>query len=252
MERNKMKLQIASDLHLERRDNYFYLLNNPIEPKGDILVLAGDICNIGRENNIKGFFDDVKSKFKTVIYIPGNHEYYGTEFNENSVSFLNQYENLVSLNNCVHVEDDVRFICSTLWSGVSEYTTNGINDYFAIASFDKITENIVHRKCKDFIIAELERPFEGKTVVVSHHLPLLQCIDHKYKDNPLNDAFASDQSNIFKNYQIDLWIHGHTHGSIDFAYEGTRVVCNPLGYCRGAEYTYKENNEFKHDFEVEL
>jgi predicted phosphodiesterase len=248
-----MKVQVASDLHLERGDNTHYILNNPLEVVGDVLVLAGDICNRGREDLVSYFFDDVKEKYKKVIYIPGNHEYYGTNFVENDLSFIEEDGNLVSLNNVVYEYEGVRFVCSTLWSGVSEATTNGINDYYAVGNFTKSTENIVHQKCKDFIKDALTHTFEGKTVVVSHHLPLLQCIDSQYKDSPLNDAFASDQSFIFGQFDIDLWIHGHTHGTVELDYEGTRVACNPLGYCRRmSDYTYRENDNFKKDYVIEL
>lgn len=40
-----VKIQVASDLHLEFNENREWLEKNPIFPKGDILLLARDIIS---------------------------------------------------------------------------------------------------------------------------------------------------------------------------------------------------------------
>lgn len=55
-----MKIQYASDLHLEFSQNSKYLKENRLSVKGDILLLAGDISYIGdRRLNKNPFWDCV-------------------------------------------------------------------------------------------------------------------------------------------------------------------------------------------------
>ena len=72
-----MKIQYASDLHLEFSENYSFLKRNPLKPVGDILVLAGDIGYLNDDNyRSHSFWDWASDNFSQVIVVVGNHELY--------------------------------------------------------------------------------------------------------------------------------------------------------------------------------
>lgn len=72
-----MRIQFASDLHLEFADNWRYLKQHPLDKTGDVLVLAGDIGYLGDDNYSKHpFWDIVSEQYEQVLVVPGNHEFY--------------------------------------------------------------------------------------------------------------------------------------------------------------------------------
>ena len=63
-----VKIQYASDLHLEFMENTLYLETHPLQPVADILVLAGDTGYLGDEGFVKHpFWDWASENFKEVI-----------------------------------------------------------------------------------------------------------------------------------------------------------------------------------------
>ena len=73
-----MKIQFASDLHLEFRENWRYLRDNgPMDVKGDILVLAGDTGYLGDDMySVHPFWNWASENFEQVMVALGNHEFY--------------------------------------------------------------------------------------------------------------------------------------------------------------------------------
>ena len=73
-----MKIQYASDLHLELSGNSKYVKEIPFEVTGDILVLAGDTAYL-RDKNLPNskFWKWASENYREVFLVPGNHEYYG-------------------------------------------------------------------------------------------------------------------------------------------------------------------------------
>jgi hypothetical protein len=62
-----MKIQYASDLHLEFPENRKFLKENPLKPAGDVLVLAGDIGYWAEYALYADFWDYVSANFRETI-----------------------------------------------------------------------------------------------------------------------------------------------------------------------------------------
>jgi hypothetical protein len=73
-------------------------------------------------------------------------------------------------------------------------------------------------------------PFDGPTVVVTHHAPHPDSVARRFENDPLTPAFVSDLSEVIDRWQPALWFHGHTHDNFDYRVGATRIVCNPKGY----------------------
>ncbi len=224
----------------------FRFLPSEVKTDADVVVIAGDISNSPKRTieNINKFFPD-----KKVIMIAGNHEYYKSnetipETNQTIRGLIKDHQNIVFLDNSVHVENGVRFIGCTLWTDYDLYgdrhaamdaAAEGMTDFYQIrgrSSFYVVPYDIrdMHLASVDFLAGELDKSFDGPTVVVIHHLPLSKSISDKYTDSPLNPAFASDLSWLFDGADSKIVIHGHTHHSCDYKYGFIRVICNPHGY----------------------
>lgn len=96
-----------------------------------------------------------------------------------------------------------------------------------------------HRRDRACIASLLEKPYAGPTVVITHHMPLPQCIHQMYANDRLTPAFCNNMTAEVTEWldraTFDYWIYGHSHENLEFSLpraDGGQAhfVSNPLGY----------------------
>ena len=236
-----MRLRVLSDLHLEHFDEGRGLP----EVASDAVILAGDI-----HREAEGLaWAAARFADQPIIYVPGNHEFYGTSMPVLRHTLAQEAERLgiYLLDNRSLTLNGVRFHGTTLWTDFALYADEPDNDPalteqkarwlmpdFSIIEqpageiFSPLESQRLHAKSLAWLEAELAIPFDGPRVVVSHHAPLAECIPPRYRGDALSPAFASHLPALM--VRADLWIHGHVHEPVDMAFAGTRVIANPGGY----------------------
>jgi hypothetical protein len=237
-----MRIQIASDLHLEMLQRSFPGYN-PVEPSlsADVLVLAGDIA---AHADAVGAF---AHWHVPVIYVHGNHEAYGHQYSLIAGAIRDRASGTVVryLERNVSVIGEVRFLGCCLWTDYDLYRDRArsmemarrfVHDHTVIrASPDEwylpTHARAEHERSFAWLHEQLVTPFDGRTVVVTHHGVASLSIHPRYGNDPVNAAFASDLRHLLD--LADVWIHnGHVHDSFDYRVGNARVIANPRGYAR--------------------
>lgn len=245
-----MKIRYVSDLHLEICP--FVLPHDDDGDESDqVLVLAGDIAVAKRFTpTMFAFFNNVANRFRYVIYVPGNHEYYDGDIVD-AVDVIK--DQLASMHNVHVLQEDVfwvdefAFIGATLWTDVHNRSEsamhtikNGLNDYHVIRvnyykDLEPLDTAIIHDRHREFIFDNVKKAKDegaSKVIVISHHAPSYLSIHPKWAGHSLNAAFSSDLFDRIKEDGPDIWFHGHMHDNFDYEIGSTRIICNPRGYSR--------------------
>ncbi len=154
----------------------------------------------------------------------------------------------------------VRFLGTTLWTDYClfrdrsqafqmEYAERCLNDHYQIQfgrkRFSAQHALELHETAKAWLMAELAKPFAGKTVVVTHHGPHPLSVHPRFASNHLSGAFVSDLSALMPD--VDLWLHGHTHDGFDYQVGRCRVVANPAGYILNRKYAERQDYRFENE-----
>lgn len=249
-----LKIQYASDLHIEFPENEEYIKEHPLKPVGDILVLAGDILPFNSLHKHRGFFSYLADHFEITYWIPGNHEYYHSDI-ECKSGVLNEkiLNNVFLVNNTSVVHQNIRLLFSTLWSNIGHYNRNRIksrlNDFRLIKhNGDRFTidhYNQLHQECVQFILHEISNSHDERLIVATHHVPTYINYPEFYIGDALNEAFATELSDLIKENKIDSWIYGHHHANIpEFGIAKTGMLTNQVGYVHRNEHRDFSGSKF--------
>lgn len=250
-----MKLKIISDLHLD-----FSSFKIPYDGE-DILIVAGDLSP-SYEQSLEPILNYIETNTDTIVIIVlGNHDYYSNDIkivDEKWKTFSR--DRLHVLQDESIIIDKIRFYGSTMWTDMKKRNPiimkecqKYINDFRTIYGFTPELACDIHEQSRQKLEKTLKESVEP-VVVITHHLPSYKSVTDRWKDCSVIDSFAStDLDHIIHNPKVAMWIHGHTHDSLDYYDSNTRVICNPRGYTnifRG--FLKTENKKFNPNLVIDL
>lgn len=276
-----VNIQLLSDLHLEAHPHF---QAQPV-PGADLLVLAGDIGSYQNNSMLSSLAisDFGLARFSPlpvarggagwptpVLFLPGNHEYDGLDFDDTRIRLRETCERLgiIWLERESMVLQGVRFVGCTLWTDFDALSTEKARagdvtlgeqlkareKAFRAANF-YLNKNHTFRqgqpmlaeavreeglKSQAWLRQALAVPFDGPTVAVTHFAPSLLSADPRYGITPGTAGFCNSLDELLP--LATLWLHGHLHCRNDYIRHGCRVVANPLGYARkGEQAAFRES-----------
>lgn len=236
------RLLVLSDLHLELSNWDF-----PDRfPPHDVAIFAGDV-DVPLRNSVRKLARTMQYGAlagSQVVLVPGNHEFYRVDMpGELAAARAEAREmGVYLLDGDELVLGDLRILGATLWTDYALYddaksamkaAARSMNDHRLIGYGEDVfrpTDALaIHTRQRAWLEERLSRP-HPRTVVVTHHGPTFSSVHPKYAGDALNPAFSSDLEDLILRYRPLLWIHGHTHSTMDYVIGSTRVLCNPKGY----------------------
>lgn len=263
-----MKINFLSDLHLEGNNPANNLLSKPYVPTGDVVLLSGDITNSTSMERVKEYFENCG---KEVLYIPGNHEYYGGNWDTQVDTMCKYYAE-----NCPNIKvmdddyvkiGDVHFLGGTFWSNISPLEEGEVKR--CIADFVWYARNKFERPIQvidgctidkqrqahklsyewfDLMLGNIRRKDpEAKIVCFTHFPPSWEAQEARFKSTALGSYFYSHSDYLIEKHQPNYWIYGHTHGNISWKNGITNILSNQLGY-----RSEPSNSSFDQHMEIEL
>lgn len=269
-----MNIRIVSDLHLEayigKSPEWLASTFVPADERDAeaVLVLAGDISSDKVQLTL--FIEAVTKRFHRTLFVPGNHEFYRHDYFEWCADMEQRLRQLGSdgvvaaLGDVREVTlDGIHFILGTLWGDGGFKLQDraqvgaGLVDFRLIRYGHNEAHGGIERFTVDRMVqlfkqqrAAIEQALKASTaekrVVITHHLPSRRLLSPRFwpgdGSDGINGGFVGECDNIICTLEPTLWIHGHTHDTVDTQLWKTRIVANPKGYPREFNHQPQFNN----------
>jgi predicted phosphohydrolase len=218
-----MLIRLFSDLHAEidRADgNDIWIPPHLDTDKDTILILAGDIDSKGR---IKKYAESLAERFRYVLYVAGNHEYYGTHIDKDMRSDI---ENVIFMENETIEIDDVIFFGATLWTDFNDLSYTSVSSWVNYMADSRAIRDLKtgktvsaqtlakrHSGTVARIKEEIANKGDKKLFVITHHSPSFINESPLYVGNVSSAFFHSNLDELV--CEVDRWVFGHTHHNVD-------------------------------------
>lgn len=257
-----MKFLQWSDLHLEFHEpgpGYEFPRPTPECPAGsiDAILIAGDLHT--GDSHVHALLEIEEEWGVPVISIRGNHEFYHGEYHEVIARQSEMVEEARKRGHNIQILDrdsvvlgGVRILGCTLWTdaaiaGLSlSDAAFGLkwvmNDYKKVlfATGDEAEPDLIepeqtlaiHAEDRRWLLEELAKPFDGPTLVMTHHLPAPELFTDEKAE--FAEGYGSDMREDILGLKIDAWVTGHTHdarrGVIEGLHGPIAFTSNMAGY----------------------
>lgn len=237
-----IRIQLMSDLHIQhhrnRGVNYWQQeFVDETQTDADVLVLAGDVVDLRPRDMLWSIarLTEFGARYPNVLYVPGNHEYYGTSIEEGN-DLLDSMEaklfgvTVLKPGRVVEINGH-RFLGGVMWQPrgnlpLPNPRAEKINDHYTIQKFER-----QHWQEYERFHRFIEAKLKPGDIVVTHHAPHMQSIDAQWAGNSCNRWFVTPEMQpLIYERKPALWMHGHMHTPFDYMAGDTRIVCNPFGY----------------------